>query len=74
VALRDIRLQVGDVNNTITVEALTAHVATDEAQIENTPIRGRDWLGIMQYLPGVFDLNTHDAPGWNSGMPTVNGE
>jgi hypothetical protein len=76
VALHDLRLQVGDVSSTVTVEANVAHVATDSSdrsiavntmQIENTPVRGRDWLGIIQTLPGVVDLNNHDAPGWNSG-------
>ena len=76
------RLSVGDVNSTVTVEAETAHVATDSSdrsivvnskQIENTPVRGRDWLGMIQTLPGVVDLNNHDVPGWNSGMPTING-
>ena len=42
-------------------------------QIANTPVRGRDWMGVLETLPGVVDLNTHDVPGWNSGMPTVNG-
>jgi hypothetical protein len=82
VALHDIRLQVGDVNSSVTVQAEVAHVATDSSdrtipvntnQIENTPVRGRDWLGTIQTLPGVVDLNNHDAPGWNSGTPTVNG-
>jgi hypothetical protein len=82
VALHEIKLEVGDVNSTVTVLAEVAHVATDssdrdilvnERQIENTPLRGRDWLGVMQSLPGIVDLNNHDVPGWNSGMPTVNG-
>ena len=82
VALHDIRLAVGDVNTTITVAAETAHVATDSSdrtilvnstQMANTPVRGRDWLGVLETLPGMVDLNTHDSPGWNSGMPTVNG-
>jgi hypothetical protein len=82
VALHDVRLQVGDVNSTVTVQAEVAHVATDSSdrgiavntnQIENTPVRGRDWLGTLQTLPGVVDLNNHDAPGWNSGTPTING-
>jgi Carboxypeptidase regulatory-like domain len=82
VALHDIRLELGDVNSTVTVDAQVAHVATDSSdrsiavntrQIENTPVRGRDWLGLMQALPGVVDLNLHDSPGWNSGAPTVNG-
>jgi hypothetical protein len=82
VALHDIRLDVGDVNTTVMVQAEVAHVATDssdraiavnETQIENTQVRGRDWLGLMQALPGVVDLTPHDSPGWNSGTPTVNG-
>jgi hypothetical protein len=82
VALHDIKLAVGDVNTTVTVQAETAHVASDSSdrsilvnstQLANTPVRGRDWLGALETLPGVVDLNTHDVPGWNSGMPTVNG-
>jgi hypothetical protein len=82
VALHDIRLAVGDVNTTVTVQAETAHVASDSSdrsmlvnttQIANTPVRGRDWIGVLETLPGVVDLNNHDVPGWNSGMPTVNG-
>jgi hypothetical protein len=82
VALHDIKLTVGDVNTTVTVMAETAHVATDSSdrsilvnstQLANTPVRGRDWIGSLETLPGVVDLNTHDVPGWNSGMPTVNG-
>jgi hypothetical protein len=82
VALHNIRLAVGDVNSTVTVAADTAHVATDSSdrtisvnanQIANTPVRGRDWLGVLETLPGVVDLNNHDVPGWNSGMPTING-
>src|SRR5258708_5313196 len=82
VALHDIRLDVGDVSSTVAVDSEAAHVATDSSdraisinstQIENTPVKGRDWLGVLQDLPGVVDLNNHDTPGWNSGMPTVNG-
>ena len=82
VALHTIRMAIGDVNTTVTVLAETAHVATDSSDrtiqvdsnmLENSPVRGRDWLGVLQTLPGVVDLNNHDVPGWNSGMPTVNG-
>lgn len=82
VALHDIRLTVGDVSTTVVVEAETAHVATDSSdrtvsingtQMANTPVRGRDWLGVLETLPGMVDLNPRDSPGWNSGMPTVNG-
>lgn len=82
VALHDIQLAIGDANSTVTVRAEVAHVATDSSdrsisvntiEIENTPVRGRDWLGLVQSLPGVVDLNNHDVPGWNSGTPTING-
>ena len=82
VALHDIRLEVGDVSSTVTVQADSARVSTDSSdrsvlvnatQIENTPIPGRDFMGLMQSLPGVVDLNAHDVPGNNSGMPTING-
>jgi hypothetical protein len=82
VSLHTIRLAIGDVTTTVTVEAESARVATDSSDrtiqvdgvmIDNTPVRGRDWLGVLQTLPGIVDLNTHDVPGWNSGMPTVNG-
>jgi hypothetical protein len=81
-ALHEIKLAVGEVTTSVTVVAETAHVATDSSdrtidinstQVGNTPVRGRDWLGVLETLPGVVDLNTHDVPGWNSGMPTING-
>ncbi len=77
-----IRLTVGDINTTVTVRAEAAHVATDTSdrsfligasQLENTPNLGRDWLNVLQILPGIIDLNPHDSPGWNSGTPTMNG-
>src|SRR5579871_5077537 len=82
VALHVIRLVVGDVSTSVTVEAESAHVASDSSdrsilvnstQIANTPVRGRDWIGVLETLPGFVDINNHDVPGWNSGMPTVNG-
>src|SRR6516225_3026087 len=80
VALHTIRVEVGDVKTAVTVLAESAHVATDSSDrtiqvdtvmIDNSPVGGRDWLGVLQSLPGIVDLNMHDVPGWNSGMPTV---
>ena len=82
VALHDIKLEVGDVSSSVTVQTDVAHIATDSSdrsvlvnttQIENTPIRGRDFMGLIEALPGVVDLNTHDSRGYNAGMATVNG-
>jgi hypothetical protein len=66
----------------VSVAAEAAHVATDSSdravnvntrQIEDTPLRGRDFKAIVRDLPGVQDLSTHDTRGWGSGFPTING-
>ena len=83
VAMHDIPLTLGDVNTTIEVTADIARVATDSSdrsitidstQIENTPISGRDYLGILRTLPGVQMVSTNEMPGWgNSNANPVNG-
>lgn len=83
VSLSEIKLEVGQLTTTVTVEAQTARVATDTSdqtalittiQVENTPIRGRDYLGLLRTMPGVIDTLTHDRPGAESNsIPTVNG-
>ena len=80
VALNPIRLQLGDVASTVTVQGDQARIQTasseragliSASQIENTPLRGRDYVGLLKLLPGVFDVVTRDAPG--GAMATVNG-
>ncbi len=82
VDLHNVRLSIGDINQTVEVSAQTVHVATDSSdrsvavnllQIEDTPIRGRDFLATIKALPGVQDLSAHDARGWGVAMPTING-
>ncbi len=83
VAMHEIKLAVGDVATTIEVQAEVGRVATDSSdraitvdatQIENTPISGRDYLGILRTLPGVQMVSTNDTPGWfNSNVNPVNG-
>ena len=82
VDLHDVRLSIGDINQSVEVSAQTVHVATDSSdrsvavnllQIEDTPIRGRDFLATIKALPGVQDLSAHDARGWGVAMPTING-
>ena len=81
-ALHELRLEVGEVTATVEVQADATHVATDSSdhttgvnliQIQNTPIRGRDFQAIIKDLAGVQDLGTHDARGWGTQTPTVNG-
>ena len=76
VALSEIRLEVGDVASSIEVTAETAHVATDSSdrtivvnrmQIENTPLAGRNYLGVLRTLPGVQVTTSADSRGFGSG-------
>ncbi|MDR3701849.1 MAG: carboxypeptidase-like regulatory domain-containing protein [Candidatus Sulfopaludibacter sp.] len=83
VALRQIRLEVGDVTSTVTVQAEAVHVASDSSdrsidiglrQIEDTPTRGRNPLSLIMTLPGVQTLQSLDYRGWSGGgIPGVNG-
>ena len=83
VDLHEVKLEVGDVSTSISVEANTVHVATDSsdrsvainlAQIEDTPTRGRNPLNVVITLPGVQTLASSDTRGWSGGgIPAVNG-
>src|SRR5262245_24855073 len=83
VAVRRIALEVGDVNQTVTVTAEAALVQTNSAeragliseeQIQNIALKGRDYLGMVRLLPGVVDTANREAPGWNNlGGITING-
>ena len=83
VTLGQIKMSVGDVTSTIQVIAESSRVSTetsdrsiliDRQQIEDTPISGRDYLGILRSLPGVQMVSTSDMPGWfNTQDQIVNG-
>lgn len=71
-------LQVGAVNETVTVTAVTASVQTVSAersglitnkQVTDLMLIGRDYLGLLQTLPGVADFSSHESPaGFNFNM------
>src|SRR5688572_11131986 len=83
VALPAITLEVGGLNEAVTVQAESVKVQTQSGersatilpeQIESTQLRGRDFLGLLQGLPGVIDTSVRNAPGWNSFLGVeVNG-
>jgi hypothetical protein len=83
VAVRRIALEVGDVNQTVTITAEAALVQTNSAeragliseeQIQNIALKGRDYMGLVKLLPGVVDTANREAPGWNNLVGvTVNG-
>jgi len=83
VPIGKLTLEVGDVNQTVTVTAEQAFVKTesgeragliDEQQIQTTPLKGRDYMGLVKLLPGVVDTSNREAPGWNNlGGISING-
>jgi hypothetical protein len=82
VDVHTIRLDVGDVSSSVEVTAQAARVATDSsdhaldinlALIQETPIRGRNYEGIIKDMPGVIDMGTYDQRGWGTNSAVVNG-
>ncbi len=84
VDLHEVHLQVGDLTNTVTVQADAVHVATDSSDrsmdlnqqlILDDPTRGRNPVSLIMMLPGVQSLaQSYDYRGWNGGgIPGVNG-
>jgi Carboxypeptidase regulatory-like domain/TonB-dependent Receptor Plug Domain/TonB dependent receptor len=83
VALRPIHLEVGGVSESVSVQAEAPKVQTTtgersavitQQQIEDTGLKGRDFMGVLKVLPGVVDTSSRDAPGWGSvGGLSVNG-
>jgi len=82
VDIHTVRLDVGDVSSSVEVQAEAARVATDTSdhavdvnlkQIEETPIRGRNYEAIIKALPGVIDMGTYDQRGWGTNSAIVNG-
>ena len=83
VALRTIALEVGGLQETITVTSEAALVQTTNAarsglvereQIEDISMKGRDFAGYLKLLPGVIDTSAREAPGWGSmGGLSING-
>jgi hypothetical protein len=77
VALPPITLEIGGVAEALTVQAdgglVNVQTQSGERsatilreQIESTQLRGRDFLGLLQGMPGVVDSSVRNAPGWNS--------
>jgi Carboxypeptidase regulatory-like domain/TonB-dependent Receptor Plug Domain len=76
-------LEIGGRDQTVTVRGDVPLVQTATSarsafvtreQIETTPLKGRDILGMLSLIPGVVDTNPREAPSWNLlfGL-TING-
>jgi hypothetical protein len=83
VALRQITLEVGQLQETVTVTSEASLVQTtnaarsalvDREQIEDIAVKGRDFASYLKLLPGVVDTSAREAPGWGSmGGLSING-
>jgi hypothetical protein len=83
VALREVSLEVGQLQETVTVTSEAALVQTtnaarsalvDRDQIEDIAVKGRDFASYLKLLPGVVDTSAREAPGWGSmGNLSING-
>jgi len=83
VAVPPIVLEVGGLQEVVTVEASTVRAQAQSGErsgtiradeIKDTQLRGRDFLGLLQGMPGVVDTNVRNAPGWNAFLGTqING-
>jgi hypothetical protein len=81
--VKAITLDLGEVTQTVEVQAETARLQTQSAersglisteQTQNVPLKGRDYLGLLKILPGVVDTQNRNAPGWNNlSSVSVNG-
>ena len=69
-----IPLELGQFNETVSVDATAAPIETessdrsglvDSNQLQELSLKGRDYLGTLHLLPGVYDLAsaTREAPG-----------
>jgi hypothetical protein len=73
-----LKLEIGEVKQSVSVEASAAAVQTasaersgliTKAQITDLALIGRDYLDLLRTLPGVADFSSHEAPaGTNFNM------
>ncbi|MBI3469856.1 MAG: TonB-dependent receptor [Candidatus Solibacter usitatus] len=74
VALPQITLEVGGVNETVSVTAEVVRLQTESSersglintrQMQELPLKGRSYIGTAKLLPGVTDTANRESPGWN---------
>jgi Carboxypeptidase regulatory-like domain len=80
VALRAITLEVGALEETVSVVSEATLVQTNNGarsalitreNLEDIALKGRDFAGMLKVLPGVIDTNfAREAPGWG-GMQNL---
>ena len=74
--LAPVRLELGELTETVTVESRGTRVQTqsaersgliDSREMQALPLKGRDFVGTLKIVPGTYDLSgaTRDAAGAN---------
>jgi Carboxypeptidase regulatory-like domain len=75
VALRTIVLEVGGLEETVSVVSEATLVQTNNGarsalitreNLDDIALKGRDFAGMLKILPGVIDTSAREAPGWGS--------
>ena len=75
IALRTIALEVGGLEETVSVVSEATLVQTNNGarsalitrdNLEDIALKGRDFAGMLKILPGVVDTSAREAPGWGS--------
>ncbi|MEO7145503.1 MAG: carboxypeptidase-like regulatory domain-containing protein [Bryobacteraceae bacterium] len=74
VTLPVVVMQMGAVNETVSVVGEAAVVQTESAersglintrQMQELPLKGRSYMGTAKLIPGVIDTANRESPGWN---------
>ena len=69
-----VSLQIGSINETISVSEQVAQIQTESAersglitsrQMQEIPLKGRSYMGTAKLLPGIIDTANRESPGWN---------
>jgi hypothetical protein len=80
---QNVRLQIGSVSESVTVNAEESHVNTTDATVstvidrnfaENIPMNGRSFYTLINLAPGVIPVVAGGGNGDDSGQFSVNGQ
>ena len=80
---QNVRLQIGSVSESVTVNAEESHINTTDATVstivdrnfaENLPLNGRSFQTLINLTPGVIPVQGGAGTGTESGQFSVNGQ
>jgi hypothetical protein len=80
---QNVRLQIGSVSESVTVNAEESHINTTDATVstvidrnfaENIPMNGRSFQTLIELTPGVVTVAAGTGSGGDTGQFSVNGQ